>query len=48
MPTRYTIVCPDDQARVIESLAHEFDLTEEQVLQQLIDLGMESLDETSF
>jgi hypothetical protein len=40
MPTRYAIVCDDERAREIEALAREYDLTEEQVLQQLIDEGL--------
>jgi predicted transcriptional regulator len=45
MPTRFTFVCDDDLAREVELLAREFDLTEEEVLRQLIDLGMDEVDE---
>lgn len=45
MPTRYTVVCDDELARTIETLAREYETTEEDVLLQLIDLG---LDATSF
>ncbi|WP_340097987.1 CopG family transcriptional regulator [Salinibaculum salinum] len=45
MATRYTVVCDDDLAREVETLAREFDLTEEEVLRQLIDLGMAEVDE---
>ena len=45
MPTRFTVVCDDDLAREVETLAREFDLTEEEVLRQLIDLGMAEVDE---
>jgi len=45
MPTRYTVVCDDDRAREIKRLARKFDLTEEEVLRQLVDLGLEHLDE---
>lgn len=45
MPTRFTVVCDDDLAREVELLAREFDLTEEEVLRQLIDLGMDEVDE---
>ena len=45
MPTRYTVVCDDDRSREIRRLAQENDLTEEEVLRQLIDLGLESLEE---
>ena len=38
MPARFTLVCDDD-------LAREVDLTEEEVLHQLIDLGMDEVNE---
>jgi predicted transcriptional regulator len=44
MPTRYTIVCDDDLAIRIESLAREYGLTEEEVLHQLVDLGLDELE----
>lgn len=44
MPTRYTVVCDDDLARDVRSIAREYDLTEEEVLRQLIDAGLEQLD----
>jgi predicted transcriptional regulator len=43
MPTRYTVVCDDDLARRVETLARENDLTEEAVLRQLIDVGLENV-----
>jgi hypothetical protein len=45
MATRYTVVCDDDVASEVESIAREYDLTEEAVLRQLLDLGMEHLDD---
>jgi predicted transcriptional regulator len=45
MATRFTVVCDDDLAREVEILAREFDLTEEEVIRQLIDLGMNEVDE---
>ncbi len=45
MPTHYTFVCEDARAREIERLARENNVTEEEVLRQLIDLGLESLNE---
>lgn len=45
MPTQYTVVCDDDRAREIRRLSRKFDLTEEEVLRQLVDLGFEHLDE---
>jgi hypothetical protein len=47
MPTRYTVVCDDDVARDVESLAAEYGLTEEEVLRQLVDLGLEEVDGTT-
>lgn len=45
MPTRFTVVCDDDLAREVESIAREYDLTEEEVLRQLIDLGLDEVSE---
>jgi hypothetical protein len=45
MPTRFTVVCDDDQARAVEMLARRYGITEDEVIQQLIDLGLESLEE---
>ncbi len=44
MPTRFTVVCDDDLAREVKTLAREYDLTEEEVLRQLIDLGLTQTD----
>jgi predicted transcriptional regulator len=44
MPTRYTVVCDDDLARDVERLAREYDLTEEEVLRQLVEAGFEKLE----
>jgi predicted transcriptional regulator len=44
MPTRYTVVCDDDLARDVEELAREYDLTEEEVLRQLVDVGLGELE----
>lgn len=44
MPTRYTVVCEHDRAREIQRLAREYDLTEEEVLRQLLDIGLEQID----
>lgn len=45
MPTRYTFVCDDDQTRDIERLARENDVSEEEVLRQLVDLGLSEVNE---
>ncbi len=45
MARRFTIVCDDDQARLIETLARRYDITEEEVLSQLVELGLEARDE---
>jgi len=45
MPTRYTVVCDDERSKRIAELAREHEVTEEEVLRQLIDLGLDALDE---
>jgi len=45
MPTRYSVVCDDDLATEIDRLARENHLTEEEVIRQLLDLGLDRLDE---
>lgn len=47
MSTRYTVVCDDDQARAVTHLAHRYGLSEEEVIQQLIDLGLEAAEEST-
>jgi len=44
MQTRYTVVCDSDRAREIQRLAREYDLSEEEVLRQLLDIGLEHID----
>ena len=41
---RFTLVCDEQQARRVERLAAQYDLTEPEVLHQLIELGFDSLD----
>lgn len=41
---QYTLVCDDETGRTIEGLAEEYDLTEHEVLEQLVDVGIEELD----
>jgi len=43
--TRYTVVCEDDQARAIQVLARRYGITEEEVLKQLIEVGLEDVEE---
>lgn len=45
MPTRYTLVCDDEHARQVRRLARENGLTEEAVLRQLVDIGLDSIEE---
>ena len=45
MPTRYTVVCDDDLSLEVTRLAREYDLTEAEVLRQLVTLGLEQLEE---
>jgi predicted transcriptional regulator len=44
MATRYSVVCDDDLAEQVESLAREYDLTEEEVIRQLLDVGIEHIE----
>lgn len=41
----FTLVCDDRQARRVERLAAQYELTEREVLRQLLDLGLDSLDD---
>jgi len=45
MSTRFTVACDDDQARAIEVLARRYGITEEEVLAQLVEMGLEELEE---
>ncbi|MFB6170417.1 MAG: CopG family transcriptional regulator [Haloarculaceae archaeon] len=41
---RFTLVCEEPVGREIEQLAREYDLTEEEVLRQLVETGLEHLE----
>lgn len=41
---RFTLVCDDDRAAEIERLAREYNLSEEAVLRQLLDVGLDTVD----
>jgi predicted DNA-binding protein len=41
MPRRYSLVCDDEVGERVEALAREYELTEEAVLRQLIERGLE-------
>ncbi|MFC7058905.1 CopG family transcriptional regulator [Halovenus salina] len=45
MVARYTLVCDDDISRDVRALAREHGVTEEEVLRQLVDLGLDALEE---
>jgi hypothetical protein len=45
MASRFTVVCGDDQARAITALARRYGITEEEVIAQLVDLGLEHVEE---
>ena len=45
MATRFTVVCEDDQARAIQVLARRYGITEEEVVKQLIEVGLEDVEE---
>jgi hypothetical protein len=40
----YSLTCDRELARRIETLAHEYDLTTEEVLQQLVVVGLEEIE----
>ena len=44
MERHYSITCERDCAKRIESLAREYDLTTQEVLQQLIEVGLEEIE----
>jgi predicted ArsR family transcriptional regulator len=41
---RFTLVCDEPRAAEIERLAEKYDLTEEAVLRQLVDLGLDNIE----
>ncbi|MFT4890880.1 MAG: putative DNA-binding protein, partial [Halobacteriales archaeon] len=41
MPRRYSLVCDDEVGERVADLAREYELTEEAVLRQLIERGLE-------
>jgi len=45
MPSRYTLVCDDDTAGEVRRLAREYDLTEEEVLRQLVEQGLRAVED---
>ncbi|MFC4450994.1 MULTISPECIES: CopG family transcriptional regulator [Halorussus] len=44
MERRYSITCERDRAKRIETLAREYDLTTQEVLRQLIEVGLEEIE----
>jgi predicted transcriptional regulator len=40
----YSITCDPELAKRIETLAHEYDLTTEEVIQQLVAVGLEEIE----
>lgn len=45
MPRRYSVVCDDDVGERVETLAREYDLTEQEVLRQLLQRGLETCED---
>ena len=45
MPRKYSVVCGDSLAADVEELAREYGLSEQEVLRQLIESGLEVVDE---
>ena len=44
MDRRFSVICDDTQASRVESLAREYGLTREEVLRQLIAVGLEEVE----
>ncbi|MCD2198761.1 MULTISPECIES: ribbon-helix-helix protein, CopG family [unclassified Halobacterium] len=44
MPRKYSVVCGDSLAADVEELAREYGLSEQEVLRQLIENGLEEVD----
>lgn len=42
--SQYTLRCDDTAARAVEGLAVRYGMTEEQVLEQLVDIGLQEVD----
>jgi 2-iminoacetate synthase ThiH len=47
MPRKYSVVCGDALAADIEELAREYGLSEQEVLRQLIEHGLEAVEGTA-
>lgn len=47
MPRRYSVVCNDDVGERVEALSREYDLTEQEVLRQLLRRGLEACEKSS-
>ncbi|MCG1004094.1 MULTISPECIES: CopG family transcriptional regulator [Halobacterium] len=45
MPRKYSVVCGDGLAADVEALAREYGLSEQEVLRQLIENGLEVVEE---
>lgn len=45
MPRKYSVVCGDSLAAEVEDLAREYGLSEQEVLRQLIENGLETVDD---
>jgi uncharacterized protein YidB (DUF937 family) len=44
MPRKYSVVCEDSLAADIEELAREYGISEQEVLHQLVEAGLEVCD----
>lgn len=44
MQRHYSLTCDRELAKRIETLAHEYDLTTEEVIQQLVAVGLEEIE----
>lgn len=46
MPTRFSLVLEDERAGAIETLARRYDITEEEAIRQLVEVGLENVDDS--
>lgn len=44
MPRKYSVVCGDSLAAEVQELAREYGLSEQEVLRQLLEHGLETVD----
>ena len=45
MNSRYTVVCDEDLSRGVQHVARKYELTHEEAVRQLVEVGLEHLEE---